>query len=117
MTRDTLGVAADVSAVVEVNGHSPWSVFCCNVCLQRFGVSALLFNFIGVICCTSAFRQSSQYSSVCFFFSLQQYTVREHAYLSPMSMTMTDHPRQWLKKNNHPHFGPLVTFHMSPIHD
>ena len=66
MTRDKFGVTADVSAVVEVNGHSPWSVFCCIVCLQRFNVPASILISIGAICCTSVFRQSSQYSSVCF---------------------------------------------------
>ena len=71
-----------------MNGHSPWSVFCCKVCLQRFNVSALLLISTGVICCTS------------FFFSFQRYIVCVHALLSPMSMTMTDHPRQWLKKTS-----------------
>ena len=76
--------------------------FCCIVCLQRFNVSTLLFISAGVICCTS------------FFFSFRRYIVCVHAHLSPMSMTMTDHPRQWLKKNKHLHW---VFGHVSPIHD
>ena len=75
---------------------------CCIACLQRFNVSALLLISTGVICCTS------------FFFSFQRYVVCVHAHLSPMSMTMTDHPRQWLKKNKHLH---LVFGHVSPIPD
>ena len=43
LTRDKVGATAELSAVIEENGHShPFSVksyFCCRVCLQRYDVS------------------------------------------------------------------------------